>query len=125
MTGIRVRTGKITPTYLIEYLLSSHIESEVAKTKDLGTIMDSLNVKGIVRLNVPCPPLEVMQKFESIARPIRQRRLNSLYRVDEWLHSRSMRVPRHAKRVSALQREASASLRCRVISGTTTGLRAA
>ena len=73
MTAIRPRTGRLTPTYLIEYLLSSHMTSEVAKKKDLGTIMDSLNVKGIIRLHVPCPPMEAMLKFESIARPIRKR----------------------------------------------------
>jgi type I restriction enzyme S subunit len=49
MTAIRARTGKLTPTYLIEYLLSSHMTSEVAKKKDLGTIMDSLNVNSLLK----------------------------------------------------------------------------
>jgi type I restriction enzyme S subunit len=46
--------------------------SEVAKKKDQGTIMDSLNVKGIIRLHVPCPPMEAMERFERIARPMRK-----------------------------------------------------
>jgi type I restriction enzyme, S subunit len=93
MTGIRVRTG-ITPTYLIEYLLSSYMESEVAKKKDLGTIMDGLNVKGIVRLNVPCPPFEVMQKFESIARPSRQRIELLVKQVENLRRTRDLLLPR-------------------------------
>jgi type I restriction enzyme S subunit len=47
--------------------------AETAKKKDLGTIMDSLNVKGIVRLSIPEPPMKLMEEFERIARPIRKR----------------------------------------------------
>ena len=72
MTAIRTRPEKLTPTFLIQYLLSSHMQSEVAKKKDLGTIMDSLNVKGIVRLHVPCPPFATMERYENVARPLRQ-----------------------------------------------------
>lgn len=72
MTAVRPRAGMLTPTYLIEYLLSAHMTSEVAKKKDQGTIMDSLNVKGIIRLHVPCPPMEAMERFERIARPMRK-----------------------------------------------------
>jgi type I restriction enzyme S subunit len=72
MTAIRARPGKITQTCLIEYLLSPHMVAEVSKKKDIGTIMDSLNVKGIIRLHVPSPPFELNQQFENLARPIRQ-----------------------------------------------------
>ena len=40
MTAIRPKTGIMTPTYLIEYLLSPHMDNEVQKKKDAGTIMD-------------------------------------------------------------------------------------
>jgi type I restriction enzyme S subunit len=70
MTGIRPRG--ITPTYLIEYLLSPYMAAEVSKKKDAGAIMDSLNVKGIVRLTVPMPPPELMQDFEQLSRPLRR-----------------------------------------------------
>ena len=94
MTAIRARSGKLTPTCLIEYLLSSHMETEVAKKKDLGTIMDSLNVKGIIRLHVPCPPIEVMQRFENVVRPIR-RHIELLVEQIQNLHrTRDLVLPR-------------------------------
>lgn len=71
MTAIRPK--QIGPTYLIEYLLSPHMASEVALKKDAGTIMDSLNVKGIVKLNVPIPTRRLLDQFESFARPMRRR----------------------------------------------------
>jgi type I restriction enzyme S subunit len=73
MTAIRPNRTRIGPTYLIEYLLSPYMASEVALKKDAGTIMDSLNVKGIVKLMVPVPPFRLTEKFESNARPIRRR----------------------------------------------------
>jgi len=94
MTAIRARPGELTPTYLLEYLLSSHMESEVAKKKDLGTIMDSLNVKGIVRLSVPCPPFEAMDRFESVARPIRRRIELLIEQVQNLRCTRDLLLPR-------------------------------
>ena len=94
MTAIRVRPGKLTPTFLIEYLLSSHMASEVAKKKDLGTIMDSLNVKGIIRLHVPCPPSTAMGHFEAVARPIRKRIELLVEQIDNLSRTRDMTLPR-------------------------------
>jgi len=94
MTAIRARTGKLTPTYLIEYLLSPHMTSEVAKRKDLGTIMDSLNVKGIIRLQVPCPPYEVMQRFDEAVRPIRRRIELLVQQIQNLRRTRDLLLPR-------------------------------
>jgi type I restriction enzyme S subunit len=94
MTAVRVRPGKLTPTFLIEYLLSAHMESEVAKKKDLGTIMDSLNVKGIIRLHVPCPPLAAMEQFEASARPIRRRIELLIEQIQNLRRTRDLLLPR-------------------------------
>jgi len=94
MTAIRPRGGQLTPTFLIEYLLSSHMASEVAKKKDLGTIMDSLNVKGIIRLHVPCPPMDLMLKFESIARPMRKRVEVLVEQIQNLRRNRDLLLPR-------------------------------
>lgn len=94
MTAIRARDGELTPTCLIEYLLSSHMESEIAKKKDLGTIMDSLNVKGIIRLHMPCPPLETMQRFENVARPIRRRIELLVEQIQNLRRTRDLLLPR-------------------------------
>lgn len=94
MTAIRPRSGQLTPTFLIEYLLSSHMASEVAKKKDLGTIMDSLNVKGIIRLHVPCPPMDSMLKFESIGRPMRKRIEVLVEQTQNLRRTRDLLLPR-------------------------------
>ena len=72
MTAIRPHTAVVGPTYLIEYLLSPLMEREIQVKKDAGSIMDSLNVKGIVRLSVPVPTKALMSRFEEIARPMRR-----------------------------------------------------
>ena len=73
MTAVRVRKNTITPTYLIEYLRSPHMDRERKIKKDSGTIMDSLNVKGIIKLNVPIPPSEMIKGFDNYVRPIRHK----------------------------------------------------
>jgi type I restriction enzyme S subunit len=73
MTAIRSKKGLLTPTFLIEYLLSPCMKNEIMLKKDSGTIMDSLNVKGIVKLCVICPPYYLMEKYESVCRPMRFR----------------------------------------------------
>jgi len=94
MTAIRPCDGQLTPTFLVEYLMSSHMASEVAKKKDLGTIMDSLNVKGIVRLYIPCPPIDFMLKFERIARPMRKRVEVLADQIQNLRHTRDLLLPR-------------------------------
>jgi type I restriction enzyme S subunit len=73
MTAIRCKPNLMTPTFLIEYLLSPYMKNEVNLQKDCGTIMDSLNVKGMVKLRVMIPTRAVMRRFEAVARPIRRR----------------------------------------------------
>ena len=49
------------------------MESEVLKKTDRGTIMDSLNVKNIVKLSINIPTSEIMEKFDNAEKPIRRR----------------------------------------------------
>jgi type I restriction enzyme S subunit len=73
MTAVRPRPGVISAPYLLEYLLSSYMSTETARKKDMGTIMDALNVKGIVRLGVPVPSTGVLDSFSMIVGPIHHR----------------------------------------------------
>lgn len=73
MTAIRCLEGVITPTYLIEYLRSPYFEREKNLKQDSGTVMGSLNVKGIIRLNIPIPSSNLVKEFEMIVRPLRYR----------------------------------------------------
>jgi type I restriction enzyme S subunit len=70
MTAVRPRS--VPPTYLLQYLLSEHMEHEVRKKGDSGSIMDALNVKGIVRLSVPVPTHDLVLRFEERCRPLRR-----------------------------------------------------
>ena len=94
ITAVRPRAGRLTHTYLIQYLLSSHMTSEVVRKKDLGTIMDSLNVRGIIRLRVPCPPLADMLRFESTARPMRKRVEVLVKQIHNLRRTRDLLLPR-------------------------------
>jgi len=94
MTAIRPKIGTLQPTYLIEYLLSPHMEREKGRKKDAGTIMDSLNVKGIIKLRIPIPPFELMTRYEEFARPIR-RRIEILQKQNSLLHrTRDLLLPK-------------------------------
>lgn len=72
ITAVRPNKGKITPAYLINYLLSAYMQIETYRETDIGTILDSLNVKGIKKINILIPPPEVLKTYESFARPIRK-----------------------------------------------------
>ena len=72
MTAIRCKPGCLTPTYLVEYLLSPAMRAEIDLNTDSGTILDSLNVKGIEQLRLVIPPTPIMNVFEHKARPLRR-----------------------------------------------------
>ncbi len=73
MTAIRCKPGCLTPTYVVEYLLSPAMRAEIDLNTDSGTILDSLNVKGIEQLRLVIPPTPIMNAFEYKARPLRRR----------------------------------------------------
>lgn len=72
ITAIRPNLKKILPAYLINYLLSAYMQIETYRETDIGTILDSLNVKGIKRVKILVPPMEIIESFESFAKPIRK-----------------------------------------------------
>lgn len=72
MTAVRVNKDFLTPTYLINYLLSHYMQFETYRKTDIGTILDSLNVKGVKKVLVLVPPIELLKKYESFARPLRR-----------------------------------------------------
>lgn len=67
-----IRPEKIMPTYLVQYLLSAYGIKQTKRNLDIGTIFDSLNVKGIKKFQILLPPESVMKKFEKISRPLRK-----------------------------------------------------
>lgn len=71
MTAVRPIPEGVSATFLIEYLRSPFMDKERVAKMDRGTIMDSLNVKGIVKLLVPIPPKKLMKEFEKIVYPLR------------------------------------------------------
>jgi type I restriction enzyme, S subunit len=68
-----IRPSRITKTFLFQYLLSPHMMLEVAKKQDFGAIMGALNVRAINKLEILLPPLEILDKFELNASPMRKK----------------------------------------------------
>lgn len=67
-----LRPEKIFPSYLIHYLLSDHGQKQIRRNLDIGTIFDSLNVKGIRKFSILLPPDQIMERFELVAKPLRR-----------------------------------------------------
>lgn len=97
MTAIKCRRGWMTPTYLIEYFLSPIMRKEIYKKMDSGTVMDSLNVKGIMKLRIVVPPYEVLERFEEIVMPIRQRVELSVSQKKQLNNARRLLIPKLMK----------------------------
>lgn len=72
MTAVRPNKGKVSAAYLINYLLSAYMQIETYRETDIGTILDSLNVKGIKKVKILVPQKSTLAMFESFARPIRK-----------------------------------------------------
>ncbi|RPI13215.1 MAG: restriction endonuclease subunit S [Ignavibacteriae bacterium] len=72
ITAIRPMEEIIKPAYLINYLLSQYMEQEIYKNTDIGTILDSLNVKGIRVVKILMPNSDILEKYEEFARPLRE-----------------------------------------------------
>jgi len=74
-----VRPNKITSAYLIRYLFSEYGKKEIQKNLDVGTIFNSLNVKGIRKFKLLIPDKKIMDKFETLARPFRKTMEKNVY----------------------------------------------
>jgi type I restriction enzyme S subunit len=71
MTGIRCKRQYPYPTFLLECLRSDSMRQEIDRKTDVGTILNSLNVRNIPTLRLRLPPNELMHKYEKTARPFR------------------------------------------------------
>jgi type I restriction enzyme, S subunit len=67
-----IRPNKISPTYLINYILSKYGTDEIQKNVDTGTVLDSLNVKGIIKIKILMPPQTILDQYENFAHPLRK-----------------------------------------------------
>ena len=71
MTGIRCKKEFPYPTFLLECLLSDLMKQEIHRNTDVGTILDSLNVRNIPKLRFKLPTNPLLQNFEQTVRPVR------------------------------------------------------
>ena len=75
-TGIGRNMTSIRPINISEYLLcyffsSSDCDKQIRQNTDQGAFFQSLNVKGIKKLNLTIPPKEIQEKFDSLVGKIR------------------------------------------------------
>jgi|GEM_PF-22116 Type I restriction-modification system methyltransferase subunit len=61
MTAIRAKT--VSSAYLLGYLLSKYGKKEITVNTDEGTILNSLNVRGIKKIKVLIPDDQCLEKF--------------------------------------------------------------
>jgi type I restriction enzyme S subunit len=66
-----VRPKEIPASFLIQYLLSSHMQEEVTKKQDLGAIMGALNVRAINKLQIMVSDNILLTKFDVIVGKVR------------------------------------------------------
>jgi type I restriction enzyme S subunit len=66
-----IRPVAVSPTYLLNYLLSKYGKSEILNQMDSGTVLDILNVKGIKKMKILLPPEMLLGQYENLSRPFR------------------------------------------------------
>jgi len=94
MTAIHLSSDWPYPTYLIELLQSSWMQTEISAKTDVGTILNALNVKSIPQLRCVVADSFVMSTFESIARPLRNAMEKNLFTIHTLSNLRDTLLPR-------------------------------
>jgi type I restriction enzyme S subunit len=89
-----IRPNDVTFTYLFRYLFSNSGLMEIERQTDQGTVLDSLNVKGIRKIRILVPPPEIMNKFEKIARPLREKVERNKKENDSLMLTRDSLLPK-------------------------------
>lgn len=75
---VAIRPTKISPTYALEFLLSKYGKREIQRFTMSGTILRSLHVKYIKKIQFLVPPANIIKQYEKIARPLRAKIENNI-----------------------------------------------
>jgi type I restriction enzyme S subunit len=94
ITAIRLKQQFPFPTFLIKLLLSSIIKSEIKNNTDSGTILDALNVRSIPKLKFILPPALLLEHFENVCRPMRERVESNMNEISQLCKLRDSLLPR-------------------------------
>jgi len=70
MTALKAKNTFLYDIFLVLLLKSEAMKKEIELKTDAGTILDSLNVRNIPLLRFPCPPDELIGKFEKAVKPV-------------------------------------------------------
>jgi len=74
-----IRPTSISPTYLFLSFRGADLKRQIKSNTDSGAFFSSFNVKGIKKLFIVRPPIEIENKFEEMVKPIKEKReLNNL-----------------------------------------------
>ena len=94
MTGIRPKETFNYPTFLLEYLKSDAMRSEILLKTDSGTILDALNVKNIPLLRLIVADASIIRSYEEQARYLRQRMEQNLAELSKLNFLRDTLLPK-------------------------------
>jgi type I restriction enzyme, S subunit len=72
------------------------MRQEIEKKIDRGTVLDSLNVRNIpkLRLIFPSGNLEILEKFESVCRPLREKMERNIFESQTLAKIRDTLLPK-------------------------------
>ena len=89
-----IRANKISPYYLKEYFLSTHIKKEKKIKESTGTILNSLHVKSIEKLRIIVPIQEILNNFILAIKPIHEIIQNNLLEINILSQIRDSLLPK-------------------------------
>ena len=91
---VAIRPVEITPTFLLEYLLSGYGKREIHKLTVSGTILRSLHVKYIKKIPILIPPNGILNEYEKISRPMRSQIENNAEENIQLVNLRNKLLPK-------------------------------
>ncbi len=89
-----IRSEKISPTYLFEYLFSKSGQQEIKFQTDNATVFNTLNVRGIKKLRILIPDNHKILKYENIGRPLRKSIEVNALRIQDLTKTRDALLPK-------------------------------
>jgi type I restriction enzyme S subunit len=95
ITAIRLKEEFVDiKSFLITLLTSKWMKNEIEMNKDVGTILDALNVKAIPELKFFYPGKNKLFEFEKILNPIREKIEENISQIQSLTKTRDTLLPK-------------------------------
>lgn len=88
---IALHASKISPFYLYQYLL---LNKDDLKGLDIGSVQPSIKVPHLLKMPILLPPIELMNKFDSVLKEIIDKEINNYKEIQTLIQTRDGLLPR-------------------------------